>query len=78
MLRVLMALLFYADDRFIASRDPDLLQEASDVLVRLFDRVGLACNTTKTKAFTFVPSKIWTRLSVSSYQRRFGLGTLAA
>ncbi|KAL7552528.1 hypothetical protein ACHAWF_016807 [Thalassiosira exigua] len=77
MLRVLMAL-FYADDGFIASRDPDMLQEASDVLVGLFDRVGLVCNTTKTKALTFVPGKIRTRLSVSSYQRRFGLGTRAA
>ncbi|KAL7533855.1 hypothetical protein ACHAWF_011231 [Thalassiosira exigua] len=74
MLRVLMAL-FCAYDGFIASRDADLLQEASDVLVGLVDCVGFVCNTTKMKALTFVPGKIRTHPSVSSYQRRFELGT---
>ena len=48
MLRVLMAL-FYTGDGFIASWDPEMLQDACDVLVALFERIGLGCNTTKTK-----------------------------
>jgi hypothetical protein len=39
-IRLLLAI-FYADDGYIASRDKHQLQEAIDVLVDLFDRVGL-------------------------------------
>lgn len=60
---------FYVDDAFLASRNPVFLQGALDVLVNLFDRVGLRTNTKKTKAMTFVPGKIRTRLSVASYTR---------
>ena len=35
MLRELFAI-FYVDDRYIASRDPDFLQRALDMLVEIF------------------------------------------
>ena len=47
-LRKILAI-FYADDALLASRDPALLQEALDVMVALFERVGLRTNTAKTK-----------------------------
>jgi len=40
--------IFYADDVFIAARDPERLQQTLDILVGLFERVGLRTNTTKT------------------------------
>jgi len=46
--RKLMAT-FYADDALMASRDPAMLQESLDVMVGLFERVGLRTNTAKTK-----------------------------
>ena len=64
--------LFYADDGYIASRNPVLLDRALGILSGLFKRVGLATNTDKTKTVICVPGKIWTRLSSSAYFRRFG------
>ena len=49
---------FYADDGLIQSRDPVLLQSSFDILIGLFDRVGLKTNTTKTKAMVCVLGKI--------------------
>ncbi len=40
MLRLFVAL-FYADDGYIASRDPELLYRALTISVDLFERVGL-------------------------------------
>ena len=37
--------IFYVDDGYIASRDAEFLQEALDILVDMFKRVGLATNT---------------------------------
>ena len=39
---------FYADDGLIQGRDPVQLQASFDVLIGLFERVGLRANTTKT------------------------------
>ena len=61
--------IFYVDDTLVASRDPKTLQRAMDVLVALFERVGLRTNTKKTKVMTFVPGKIRTRLSTAAYAR---------
>ena len=55
------------DDTLVASRDPTALQRAMDILVALFERVGLRTNTKKTKVYTFVPGKIRTRLSTAAY-----------
>ena len=51
----------------MASQDPAPLQRALDILVALFERVGLRTNTKKTKVCTFVPGKIRTRLSTAAY-----------
>jgi len=51
--RTLMAI-FYADDAMLISRDPEQLQEALDIIVGLFERVGLWTNATKTKVMTSV------------------------
>ena len=64
--RILMAI-FYADDALLSSRDPRKLQDALDIIVGLFERVGLRTNTTKTKVMICVPGKIKTRLSQSVY-----------
>ena len=69
----LMAI-FYADDALMASRDPAMLQESLDVMVGLFERVGLRTNTTKTNVMTCVPGKIRTHHSQESYNNsRAGL-----
>jgi hypothetical protein len=68
--------LFYADDGYIASTDPELLQESMDVLIALFERVGLRTNVSKTKVETCIDGKIRTRLSEPAYTcMRSGLGT---
>jgi len=67
--RKLLAL-FYADDGVLASRDAARLQSSQDILVGLFERVGLDANATKTQCVTFVPGKIRTRLSNRSYTQQ--------
>jgi hypothetical protein len=47
--------IFFVDDAYLASRDPDLLQEAID----LFERVGLETNKQKTVAMTCTPGRCW-------------------
>ena len=66
--------LFYANDAIIAHRDPVWLQESLDVLVELFERVGLHTNTSNTKAMIRVRENIRTRLSTLVYNKtRFDL-----
>ena len=61
--------IFYVDDAYLASRDPDLLQKAMDIIVDLFERVGLETNKSKTVAMTCTPGKIRTQLTTASYFR---------
>ena len=43
--------IFYVDGGYIASWDPDfLLQQAMDILVKMFKHTGLETNTNKTQA----------------------------
>ena len=73
--RLLLAV-FYADDAYLASRDPAQLQRALDIIVGLFRRVGLDTNTKKTQAMVCVPGRIRTRLPTESYNRlRYGFQT---
>ena len=62
--------MFYADGSLIAARDPKTLQKAINTLVKLFERVGLKTNTTKTEAMAFVPDRIRTPLTEEAYQAR--------
>jgi hypothetical protein len=49
---------FFVDDGLVGSRDPIWLQSALDVLVILFESIGLRTNPDKTKVMTCVPGKI--------------------
>ena len=70
---------FYADDGLVQSRCPERLQRAFDVLIGLFDCVGLKMNTMKTKAMVCVPGKIQSRMLNEVYNNtRIGLTDCAA
>ena len=57
MLEELFAI-FYVDDGYIASRDPDFLQRALDMMVNIFRRTHLETNTAKTQAMVCTPGKM--------------------
>jgi hypothetical protein len=61
--------IFYVDDGYIASGDPDFLQRALDMLVDIFQRTGLETNTAKTQSGRCTPGKIRVQLSRTSYRR---------
>ena len=48
----------YADNGLIQSSNPALLQSLFDILVELFERVGLHTNTKKTVTMVYVLGKI--------------------
>ena len=50
--------IFYDDDAHVASRDPVFLLWAIDVLVEVFECVGLETNFKKMQAMTCTPGKI--------------------
>ncbi len=56
---------FYIGNGYIASHDAEFLQEALDILVKTFKRVGLATNTKKTQAMICMPDKIQVQLPTS-------------
>ena len=58
---------FYKNDGFLAARDPKHLQLAFDLLISLFNRMGLKTNTSKAKAMTFLPGRIRQNLSDEAY-----------
>ena len=60
--------IFYVDDRYIASRDPDFLQRAFNMLVAIFQRTGLETNIKNTQAMVCTPGRIWVQLSQDLYQ----------
>jgi hypothetical protein len=65
---------FYVDDCVLSARDPVWLQSAFNVLITLFEQVGLKTNTTKTQVMTCVPGKIRESLSKEMYHdSRMGL-----
>ena len=55
-LKILVA--FYVNDELIASWDPVWLQESFDILIRLFERIGLFTNLSKTKVMVCIPGQI--------------------
>lgn len=68
-IRILVAI-FYADDGLIAAHIAPNLQTTINLLTKLFNRVGLKTNTTKTKVMTFLSGKIRTALSKDAYRAR--------
>ena len=61
---------FYADDGLLAGRQNKWVQDAFDVLIGLFERVGLRTNTGKMKAMICRPGHISGRQSEGAYERR--------
>ncbi len=59
---------FYVNNRYIASCDAEFLQEALDILVKTFKCAGLATNTKKTQAMICTSGKIWFQLPVDLYR----------
>ena len=68
----LFLVLFYTDNAYLACQNHRMLQEALDILVVLFNPVGLLTNTTKSQFIIDIPGKILIRLSQSSYSRQYG------
>ncbi len=50
--------IFYVDNAYLASWDPELLQRALDILVNLFTHVGLETNVKKTLTMICMPGRI--------------------
>ncbi len=65
---------FYMDDGVLSARDSVWLQSALDVLITLFEQVGLKTNTKKAQVMTCIPGKIRESLSKEVYHNsRLGL-----
>ena len=70
-------MIFYADDRFVASPKSARLKGVFDALAGLFDRVGLRTNKGKTVIMAFRPCHTPQAWSMESYTLRVGgYGTL--
>jgi hypothetical protein len=50
--------IFYIDDAYLASQNPEFLQRALDILVNLFALVGLETNMKKTQTMICMPGRI--------------------
>ena len=61
--------IFYVDDAYLASRDAEFLQGTLDIIIRLFEWVGLQTNTKKTQTMICTPGHIRTQLPIESYCR---------
>ena len=65
-----MLTLFYADDGLLSTKDREWLQKALDLLVSLFERIGLKTNESKTKLMVCLPAVKATRMTDGAYKRR--------
>ena len=61
--------IFYVNDAYLALWDADFLQRALDIVVGLFEWVGLQTNTQKMQAMICTPGRIRTQLPADSYCR---------
>lgn len=64
--------LFYADDGLIGGPDPEWVQTAFSLMIRLFERIRLKTNLGKTKSMTCVPGYIRGQMSSPAYRRSRG------
>ena len=58
---------FFIDNRLVGLRDPTWLQHTLNILVTLFERIGLRTNSDKTKVITCVLGKIRVALTDKVY-----------
>ncbi len=49
---------FFVDDGLVAARCPEWLQSSFQILIALFECIGLRTNAEKTKVVTCLPGKI--------------------
>jgi hypothetical protein len=49
---------FFVDDGLVSARCPEWLQSSFDILIKLFERIGLLANADKTKIMICVPGRI--------------------
>jgi hypothetical protein len=69
---------FYVNDGLIASRDPVWLQESFDILIGLFDWIGLFTNASKTKVMICIPGRIRKAYTEEQYAKYKSLTGAAA
>ncbi len=69
--------IFYVDDAYLVSRDPDFLQRVLDIIVDLFACIGLETNVQKTQTMICTPGRIRIQLPEDSHARMRGGMTLA-
>jgi hypothetical protein len=67
--------IFYVDDAYLTTREPNFLQVALSSLVSLFNCVGLETNVKKMQTMICTPGQISTQLSINSYHCRHSYGT---
>jgi hypothetical protein len=59
--------IFYVNDAYLPSRDPEFLQRTLDVIVGLFACVGLKTNAQKTQTMMCTPGRICIQLPEDTY-----------
>jgi hypothetical protein len=69
--------IFYVNDVYLASRDPDFLQRALDIIVNLFTHIGLKTNVQKMQMMIWTPGRICIQLPEDSYAWMHGGMTLS-
>ncbi len=69
--------IFYVNDAYLASCDPDFLQRALDIIVSLFAGIGLKTNVQKMQTMICNPGRICIQLPEDSYALMRGGMTLA-
>jgi hypothetical protein len=69
---------FFVDHGLVAARCPEWLQSSFDILINLFEWIGLRTNAEKTKVMTCLPGKIRVAKTEEEYaSQQTGLGTAA-
>ena len=61
--------IFYVNEAYLASRDAEFLQHTLDLLVSIFERVGLETNVSKMQTMICTPGRIRTQLPTDFYRR---------
>lgn len=64
--------IFYANDGHLYSNDAEALHQTTELIVELFERMGLKSSPTKTKAMVCTPQPSVTRICTPAYKRRMG------
>ncbi len=67
---------YFVDDGLVATRCPEWLQTSFNILITLFEWIGLRTNAEKMKVMTCLPGKIQVAQTEEEYaSQQTGLGT---